>query len=79
MERLTESNGSTYMAKDVLDYATPEILDRLGRYEDIGCTPEQLKQIDKWYADMCRELGEYKRLEEQGLVRKLPDEFDITY
>jgi hypothetical protein len=49
-----------------------KLLKRFADYEDIGRTPEQLKQIDEWYGEMCRELGEYKRLEEQGLILRLP-------
>ena len=38
-----------------------EIYERLAQYEDIGLTPEQLMQIDKMYADRCREIAELER------------------
>lgn len=38
-----------------------EIYERLAQYEDIGLTPEQLLQIDKMYADRCREISELER------------------
>ena len=31
-------------------------IERLGQYEDIGLTPEQLLEIDKLYAEKCKEL-----------------------
>lgn len=73
MERLTERyEGRVIPRVDRPKIDCAKCLERLAEYEDIGCTPEQLKQIDKWYAEMCRELGEYKRLEEQGLILRLP-------
>lgn len=39
-----------------------EVLEKLAEYEDIGPTPEQLIEIDKLYAELCKELGEYKKL-----------------
>lgn len=73
LERLTERyEGRVIPRADRPKIDCAKCLERLAEYEDIGCTPEQLKQIDKWYAEMCRELGEYKRLEEQGLMIKLP-------
>lgn len=31
---------------------------KLAEYEDIGLTPEQLRTIDRMYAEKCRELAE---------------------
>ena len=50
--------------------------DKLGRklkaYEDTGLTPEQILAMDEEYTKLAKELGEYKRLEEQGRLIKLP-------
>lgn len=37
-----------------------EILEKLAAYEDIGPTPEQLLEIDKMYAEKCREVVELR-------------------
>lgn len=34
---------------------------RLAKYEDIGLTPEQIREIDKFYAEKCREVAELKK------------------
>lgn len=38
---------------------------RLKEYEDTNLTPEQIHQIDKDFSVQAKELGEYKKLEEQ--------------
>ena len=71
------------------------VADKLAEYEDIGPTPEQLIEIDRLYAEMCKELAEikknslsgvelaqiyaeleklkeYRHLDEQGKLLKLP-------
>lgn len=35
--------------------------DRLAEYEDIGLTPEQLLEIDRLYAEKCKELAELEK------------------
>lgn len=45
-----------------------EALNKLADYEDIGLTPGQIMEVDKLYSELCKELGEYKRLEKQGLL-----------
>ncbi len=37
------------------------VCERLAAYEDIGPTPEQLLEIDKMYAEKCREVAELKK------------------
>lgn len=62
-------------------------VDKLATYEDIIDDPEKLKLIDGWYSDLCkengqlkRELAEYKKLEEEGLLLKLSvSEGSIVY
>lgn len=46
-----------------------EICERLAQYEDLGVTPEQLKEIDKMYAARCREVAELEPY--ARLVKKL--------
>lgn len=94
MERLTKRIGeyvyytqgkypdttASEMAKDDVRNA----LQKLAEYEDLGLTPEQIKQIDALYREKCEELAEYKKLKEQGLILKLPCKvgdtvYTITY
>ena len=37
-----------------------EMIDTLASYEDLEVTPEQIREIDKLYAEKCRELEEWK-------------------
>ena len=37
------------------------LIDVLGAYEDIGLTSEQLTEIDKLYAEKCREVAELRK------------------
>ena len=53
--------------------------EKLAAYEDIIDDPEKLKLIDKWYSELCKEngqlkkeLAEYKKLEEEKKLIKLP-------
>lgn len=52
--------------------------DRLAEYEDIGLSPEQIKEVDRLYTEKCKELAElkklkeYRHLEEEGKLLKLP-------
>ena len=41
-------------------WAQAEIYERLKKYEDTGITPEQIREIDKLYAEKCMELAEEK-------------------
>lgn len=49
-----------------------DICNRLADYEDTGLTPDQIRQVDELYSEKCRELAEYKKLEEAGRLIKLP-------
>lgn len=72
MERLTRK--SRYEAGYETDKGIKiwQCLDRLGQYEDTNLTPEQMAEIDKDYRMMCEQMAEYKKLEEQGLLLRLP-------
>lgn len=38
-----------------------EAFDRLAAYEDTGLTPEQIVEMDRLYAEKCRELAERRK------------------
>lgn len=38
--------------------------ERLAEYEDTGLTPEQILSMDEEYTKMAKELGEYKKKQE---------------
>lgn len=57
MERLT--NSGTREAKN--DVTIREILNKLAEYEDIGLSPEQIKEVDRLYAEKCKELTELQK------------------
>lgn len=80
MKRLTERNefGEAYYKKcfeepcngtGERDCSACEhsdvICETLAAYEDLGITPEQMKEIDRYYSELSKELGKYKKLEEQ--------------
>lgn len=69
-------------------WAMADLRERLAEYEDIGLLPEQIIEVDRLYAEKCKELAElqkrylsgmelkkleeYRGLEEQGKLMKLP-------
>ena len=109
MERLTVRNSEgigvlkqPYQCERCgeLQWSLPDLgngspTDRLAEYEDLGLTPEQLIEVDRLYAEKCKELTElqrsylsglelakiwaeleklkeYRNLEEQGLILRVP-------
>lgn len=36
--------------------------ERLGQYEDLGLTPEQIRKIDVMYRELAEKLAQYERL-----------------
>ena len=51
---------------------------RLAKYEDIGLTPEQLLEVDKLYAEKCREVAELQRYKWIPVEERLPEERDTV-
>lgn len=51
---------------------TFDVCERLAAYEDLGLLPEQLRELDGMYKEVCEKLAEYQKLEEQGLMLRLP-------
>lgn len=73
MQRFTkrDENNIAYAWTEEGPIYSSEIT-RLAEYEDIGLTPEQIKEVDKLYTEKCEELARYKKLEEQGRLLELP-------
>ena len=46
-----------------------EAVERLSAYEDIGLTPEQLLEIDRLYAEKCKEVAELRKFADQLMAR----------
>jgi len=42
-------------------------IERLAEYEDIGLLPEQIKEVDRLYAEKCRELAELQKSSFSGI------------
>lgn len=42
-------------------YQVAEYLIELREYRDTGLTPEKLREIDRLYAEKCKEVAEYER------------------
>lgn len=62
MKRLTEKEQDYYRLKDYQDPC--KAIDQLGRYEDIGFSPEELQQLvdrQKWHVVADGDLPEGKR------------------
>lgn len=47
--------------------AMAELRERLKEYEDIGLLPEQIKEVDRLYAEKCKELADLKKNYLSGL------------
>lgn len=41
--------------------AIQKCFDRLAEYENTGITPDQIQEIDRLYAEKCRELAECRK------------------
>ena len=55
-------------------WAQAELYEHLKSYEDTGLTPEQIIEIDKLYAEKCRELAEEKKKHRWIPVKNPPEE-----
>lgn len=59
MDRLTIKFNGKWVPRD--ERLTQKCFDRLAAYEDIGLTPEQLREVDKLYAEKCKEVAELEK------------------
>lgn len=41
-------------------YEATAVTERLAEYEDTGLTPEQIREIDRLYAELCQEIQRYR-------------------
>lgn len=48
-------------------WAMADLRERLKEYEDIGLTPKQLMEVDKLYAEKCKELAELQKRSFSGM------------
>ncbi len=46
--------------------------EKLAQYEDLGLTPEQIREVDRLYAEKCKEVAEYQKKIEDGRLIELP-------
>lgn len=68
--------------EDCRGCAINQCFNKLGEYENTAITPEQIREIDRLYAEKCKELAnitaeleklqEYRDLDNQGKLLKLP-------
>ncbi len=56
---------NSYTFKDLLIHT-------LGEYEDLGITPDQVRQMDKEFTRASKELAYYKKSVDQGRLLHLP-------
>lgn len=68
MERLTKTyEDGTHNVADTLPCGENSwefkriLLEALGEYEDLGVTPEQVREIDRLYIEKCREVAKLKK------------------
>lgn len=59
MDRLTIKFNGQWLPRD--ERLEQECFDRLAAYEDIGLTPEQLREVDKLYAEKCKKVAELEK------------------
>ena len=52
---------------------------KLAQYEDLGLTPEQIREVDRLYAEKCREVAELKKSPWIPITERLPEDFDSVF
>lgn len=55
----------SYVFKDAL-------IESVGKYEDLGLTPDQIREVDRLYAEKCREVAELKKSPWIPVTERLP-------
>lgn len=54
--------------------------ERLSQYEELGVTPEQIREMDRLYAEKCRETAELKRrIERMETSRKRQEKTSMEW
>ena len=73
MDRYVEKTSEGYKLAD--GYTVEAVMSKLHRYEELGLTPNQLKQIDELYREKCEELANL-RGEIYSLYELVKEKFD---
>ena len=50
----------------------------LKEYEDLGLTPDQIREVDRLYAEKCKEVAELKKFPWIPVTERLPEELDLV-
>lgn len=75
MERLTirKPDGAITLAKEAeimcfgnASTTLEEVIRRLAAYEDLGITPEQVRELDRICTEKMQEVEKYHKLEDEG-------------
>lgn len=61
MERLTHKRANGIKEGYWSPNKKQELVDTLAAYEDTGLTPEQIREVDRLYAEKCREMVELRQ------------------
>ena len=71
MKRLTEiiDGGQAIPRTDLRNCGHNTCMNRLAAYEDTGLDPEQIRELDKLYAELCKELAKYRWI---SVTERLP-------
>ena len=70
MERLTHERNSGIKTGYWSPEKKEELVQRLAAYEDTGLAPEQISELDKLYAELCKELAKYRWI---PVTERLPE------
>ena len=65
VERLTHKRANGIKEGHWSPNKKQELVDALAAYEDTGLTPGQIRQIDRLYAEKCREVTELRKKKEK--------------
>ena len=77
MERLTHERSSGIKTGYWSPDKKEELVNRLAEYENTGLTPAQIREIDKLYLALCRELTELRKRQQWIPVdERLPENPD---
>lgn len=71
MARLTHERNSGIKTGYWSPEKKEELVQRLAAYEDTGLDPEQIRELDKLYAELCKELAKYRWI---PVTERLPED-----
>lgn len=75
MERLTHERSNGIKTGYWSPNKKEELVNRLAEYENTGLTPAQIREIDKLYLALCRELAELRKRQQWIPVEeRLPED-----